>query len=145
MNLESLGNQELWWRRRMRRFSAFVMLGLLFAVLASASLAAGAKATDVTIEQARKLVRERGGTADFVVLDVRTPTEFAGGHLPGALNVDIQAREFVTRVGALDHSKTYLVYCRSGNRSKKAVEAMERMDFQSVYHMTEGMIGWEKK
>lgn len=129
----------------MRRLVAFGMAGLLCAVSVSASLAAGSKATNVTVEQARKLIHERGGKADFLVLDVRTPAEFAGGHLPGALNVDIQSRDFETRIGALDRRKTYLVYCRSGNRSTKAVQAMERMDFQSVYHMSEGMIGWEKK
>ena len=129
----------------MRRLVAFGMAGLLCAVSVSASLAAGSKATNVTVEQARKLIHERGGKADFLVLDVRTPAEFAGGHLPGALNVDIQSRDFETRIGALDRRKTYLVYCRSGNRSTKAVQAMERMDFQSVYHMTEGVIGWEKK
>jgi rhodanese-related sulfurtransferase len=128
-----------------RRLVAFGMAGLLCAVSVSASLAAGSKATNVTVEQARKLIHERGGKADFLVLDVRTPAEFAGGHLPGALNVDIQSRDFETRIGALDRRKTYLVYCRSGNRSTKAVQAMERMDFQSVYHMTEGVIGWEKK
>ena len=129
----------------MRRLVAFGLAGLLCAASVSASLAAGSKATNVTVEQARKLIQERGGKADFLILDVRTPAEFAGGHLPGALNVDIQARDFETRLGALDRRKTYLVYCRSGNRSTKAVQAMERMDFQSVYHMTEGVIGWEKK
>jgi rhodanese-related sulfurtransferase len=128
-----------------RRFVALGIVGLLCVVSVSASPAAGSKATNVTVEQARKLIQERGGKADFVVLDVRTPAEFAGGHLPGALNVDIQARDFETRVESLDRRKTFLVYCRSGNRSTKAVQTMERMGFQSVYHMTEGVIGWERK
>jgi rhodanese-related sulfurtransferase len=128
-----------------RRFVALGLAGMLCAVIVSAAPAAGSKATNVTVEQARELIQERGGKADFVVLDVRTPAEYAGGHLPGALNADIQARDFETRVGSLDRRKTFLVYCRSGNRSTKAVQTMERMGFQSVYHMTEGMIGWEKK
>jgi rhodanese-related sulfurtransferase len=128
-----------------RRLVALGIVGLLFAASVPLSLAAAAQATDVSVEQARKLIRERGGKADFVVLDVRTPAEFAGGHLPGAVNLDIQARDFLTRLEGLDRGKSYLVYCRSGNRSAKAVEAMEQMEFPKVYHMREGMIGWEKK
>jgi rhodanese-related sulfurtransferase len=61
------------------------------------------------------------------------------------VNLDIQARDFLTRLEGLDRGKSYLVYCRSGNRSAKAVQAMEQMEFPRVYHMREGMIGWEKK
>ena len=129
----------------MRRLVVFGIVGLLFFASAPPSLAAAARAADVSVEQARKLIRERGGKADFVVLDVRTPAEFAGGHLPGAVNLDIQARDFLTRLEGLDRGKSYLVYCRSGNRSAKAAQAMERMEFPRVYHMREGMIGWEKE
>ena len=129
----------------MRKLVVLWIVGLLFAASAPFSLAAVARATDVSVEQARKLIRERGGKAGFVLLDVRTPAEFADGHLPGAVNLDIQARDFLTRLGGLDRGKTYLVYCRSGNRSTKAAQAMERMEFPRVYHMREGMIGWEKK
>lgn len=129
----------------MRRRVVLGIVGLLFSASAPLSLAAAAQATDVSVEQARKLIRERDGKAGFVVLDVRTPAEFAGGHLPGAVNLDIQARDFLTRLEGLDRGKSYLVYCRSGNRSAKAVQAMEQMEFPRVHHMREGMIGWEKK
>jgi rhodanese-related sulfurtransferase len=99
----------------------------------------------VTVEQARTLLHARGSKPDFIVLDVRTPGEFAGGHLPGAINMDVQSGDFETRLGALDRGKAYLVYCRSGNRSRRATQAMERMRFESVYHLSEGMLGWEKK
>ena len=129
----------------MRRLVVLGIVGLLFLAGAPLSLAVVARATDVSVEQARELIRERDGKAGFVVLDVRTSAEFAGGHLPGAVNLDIQARDFLTRLEGLDRGKSYLVYCRSGNRSAKAVEAMEQMEFPKVYHMREGMIGWEKK
>lgn len=129
----------------MRRFFGLGLVGLLLAVPIAASVAAGSRVANVTVEQARKLVQTRGGTADFVVLDVRTPTEFKTGHLPGAVNIDIQGQDFASRLGALDRGKAYLVYCRSGNRSARAVQVMERMDFHTIYHMTAGMLGWEKK
>jgi rhodanese-related sulfurtransferase len=128
-----------------RRLVVFGIVGLLLVAGVSLSHAAASRATDVTANQARKLLQERGGKADFVVLDVRTPAEFAGGHLPGAVNLDIQSHDFETRLTGLDRGKTYLVYCRSGNRSTKAVQAMERLEFPRVLHMRAGMIGWEKK
>ena len=109
-----------------------------------ASLAAGTGVKDVTVEQARQLIQERGGKPDFVVLDVRTPGEFAEGRLPGAVTVDIQAPDFENRLGALDRGKTYLVYCRTGNRSMKAVQVMHRLGFRSVHHMAEGILRWQK-
>jgi rhodanese-related sulfurtransferase len=129
----------------MRRFVVFWIVGLMLVAGVSFSRAAASRATDVTVEQARKLLKEQGGKADFVVLDVRTSAEFADWHLPGAVNLDIQMRDFETRLTALDRGKTYLVYCRSGNRSTKAVQAMERLEFSRVFHMREGTLGWEKK
>jgi rhodanese-related sulfurtransferase len=118
---------------------------LMLAVGMQGRLAGGAAITDVTVEQARHLIQERSGKADFVVLDVRTPGEFAGGRLPGAVNLDVQASDFEPRLGALDRGKTYLVYCRTGNRSAKAIQVMQRLGFRLVYHMSEGIVGWEKK
>jgi rhodanese-related sulfurtransferase len=59
-----------------------------------------------------------------MVIDVRTPEEYAAGHLDGAVNIDITAADFDQRVAALDPTGTYLIYCRSGNRSAQAVERM---------------------
>ena len=127
-----------------------LMIGIWTAVLiialgGGAALAADARSVDVTVAQTRQLIQERGGKADFVVLDVRTPEEFATGRLPGAVNVDIQVPKFQDRLAALDRGKTYLVYCRTGNRSARAVRVMKSLGFQSVYHMTEGILRWERK
>jgi rhodanese-related sulfurtransferase len=128
-----------------RRVVVLWMVGLLLVTAVPASLAGGSQITNVTIEQARKLIQERGGKADFVVLDVRTPGEFAAGHLPSAVNIDLQAQDFERRLAVLDRGKSYLVYCRSGNRSTQAIRAMDRLGFRSLYHMSEGTVGWEKK
>ena len=78
-------------------------------------------------------------------MDVRTPQEFADGHLSGAMNVNVMAPDFERQLGALDRGKTYLVYCRTGNRSAQAIRVLERLGFRSVYHMFEGIVGWQKK
>ena len=67
---------------------------------------------------------EAGGP---VVIDVRTPEEFAAGHLEGAVNIDVQAADFDARIGELDPAAAYIVYCRSGNRSGVAVERMSEL------------------
>ncbi len=63
------------------------------------------------------------------VIDVRTPDEFASGHLDGALNIDIQGSMFATEIGALDKSANYVIYCRSGNRAGQAVTYMQDNGF----------------
>ncbi len=120
-------------------------LTIVFALGASASLAAETRLVDVTAEQARDLIRQRGEQKDFVVLDVRTPQEFAEGHLPGAVNANVLAPDFASRLGAMDRAKTYLVYCRSGNRSTQAVQVMQRLGFLQVYHMSRGIFEWQAK
>ena len=68
-------------------------------------------------------------TTIAAVIDVRTPDEFASGHLDGALNIDIQGSMFATEIGALDKSANYVIYCRSGNRAGQAVTYMQDNGF----------------
>ena len=63
------------------------------------------------------------------VIDVRTPEEFAAGHLDGALNLDVQSAGFTEQLSSLDPTANYVVYCRSGNRSKAAIESMKSLGF----------------
>jgi rhodanese-related sulfurtransferase len=134
-------------RRPLMRIQIHVVraAALVLTLAAAAPLVAGSGFTDVTVDQGRKLMQRRAGQADFIILDVRTPEEFAEGHLLGAVNMNVMAADFAARLGALDREKTYLVYCRSGNRSTKAVQTMERLGFRSVSHMVEGILGWQKK
>jgi len=120
------------------------VLVLVLAVAAPALAASPARA-DLTVQQAQALIKQRTGERDFVILDVRTPQEFADGHLAGAQNIDFLAPDFAARVNALDRGKTYLVYCHSGNRSTRAVQAMLLQHFQSLYNMLGGIIAWRDK
>lgn len=71
-------------------------------------------------------------TSDTVLIDVRTPSEFASGHLEGALNIDVQSPDFEAQISALDPSGDYVVYCRSGNRSAQAIDRMEALGFTNL-------------
>ena len=66
------------------------------------------------------------------VIDVRTPAEYAEGHLEGALNIDVESPLFAEQIGELDPSGTYVVYCRSGNRSAVAIDLMKGMGFTDL-------------
>lgn len=79
---------------------------------------------------------------DLVVLDVRTPEEFATGHLEGAVLVDFYAADFAEQLAALDTDVSYLVYCRSGNRSGQALGVMEQLGFISAADVDGGIVAW---
>jgi len=80
--------------------------------------------------------------ADLVVLDVRTPEEFAEGHLEGAVLVDFYDADFADQLAALDPDVPYLLYCRSGNRSGETLGVMEQLGFTSVADVDGGIIAW---
>ncbi len=80
--------------------------------------------------------------ADLVVLDVRTPEEFAEGHLDGAVLVDFYDADFADQLAGLDPDVPYLVYCRSGNRSGQTLAIMDELGFSSVVDIDGGVVAW---
>ena len=97
---------------------------------------------DVTAKEAYALIQENQGNADFIIIDVRTPEEFADGHIENAVNIDFRSETFESEIGKLDRDKTYLIYCRSGNRSRGALSVMVELGFRAVYHLSGGINGW---
>ena len=80
---------------------------------------------------------------DAVLLDVRTPGEFGQGHLPGALNIDVNGNDFHEQVENLYAEKAYFVYCHAGGRSAAACRYMTSKGFQEVYNLHGGILAWE--
>lgn len=85
---------------------------------------------------------EEKGNDGVNVLDVRTSGEYAGGHIPGAANIDIMSPGFADKVSGLDKEATYYVYCASGNRSKTACSQMVSVGFKDVRNVAMGIMGW---
>jgi len=85
---------------------------------------------------------EKIAELDVVVLDVRTPEEFNSGHIPNAINIDIYSDYFRADISALDKSKSYAVYCRSGKRSVDASSEMDLTGFENTFNLTGGIIEW---
>ena len=114
-----------------------LVLILAFFVLAGTTSFAQQTKTkykSVPVEKADKVIAKK----KVVVLDVRTPEEVAEGFIPGAVNYNFNSPDFKQQLSNLDKTKPYLVYCRSGKRSGKAVEMMKAMGFKRVYELPAG-------
>ena len=110
----------------------------LFALAVTGCSSNGSTSPQLGIEEFAAKTAE----ANVVVLDVRTPAEFAEGHLANAINIDFQSGNFETDISKLDKGTTYAVYCRSGNRSGQAVKVMADLGFTDLYDMDGGVIDW---
>jgi rhodanese-related sulfurtransferase len=97
----------------------------------------------ITAREAFNLIQNNLANPDFLILDVRTASEFAEGHIAGALNIDYYSAEFKTDIGKLDMDKQYLVYCRTGKRSAGAVQIMLDMGFKHVLNLDGGIVQWK--
>lgn len=102
--------------------------------------AAETNVTHLNAEQAQKLIVEK----KVVVLDIRTPEEFAAGHIAGATNINFRAANFEKAIATLDKNQTYLLHCASGNRSTQALPKFEKLEFKSLYHLDGGLRAWQK-
>jgi phage shock protein E len=98
------------------------------------------KYKNVTVDEFEKLAADKQN----VVLDVRTGAEYAGGHIAGAINLDVNAPDFAQKAAALDKSKTYLVHCAAGVRSVRACDKLAALDFPNLYNLPGGFKAWEK-
>ena len=83
------------------------------------------------------------GAPGVTTIDVRTPEEFAAGHIEGAVNMNVEGPDFATQIAGLDPAGVYAVYCRSGNRSQVAVSAMTQAGIPGIYELESGIVGWQ--
>lgn len=83
----------------------------------------------ITQEEAKRIIDTEEG---YIILDVRTIEEFEGGHIPGAILIPDYEIEEKAPEQLTDKSQLILVYCRSGNRSKKASAALAEMGYTNV-------------
>lgn len=98
---------------------------------------------NVTPQEASISIQDNKNNPDFAIIDVRTPGEFAEGHVEDAIIIDFYSESFRSDINALDKNKTYLIYCQSGNRSGKALKIMEELGFTEVYNISGGILEWK--
>lgn len=83
-----------------------------------------------------------GANADHILIDVRTPEEFVGGHIPGAVNISVD--QLAQRLSEIPKDKPVVLYCRSGNRSNQAAQILERAGYSQIYDLG-GIITWAQQ
>jgi rhodanese-related sulfurtransferase len=81
---------------------------------------------------------------EVALIDVRTPEEFAAGHIAGAVNIDYKAEDFADQVARLPKDRDYILYCRTGHRSGLAQEKMQGLGFRNISHMNGGITAWQE-
>lgn len=101
--------------------------------------ACSSSSTSLSATEFQKLTSQPG----VVVLDVRTPAEYSQGHLPNAINVDVESADFSSQIATLDTGATYAIYCRSGNRTKSALDQMQAAGFTDVQELDGGILAWQ--
>jgi thioredoxin 1 len=115
---------------------------LLAAAIAAGTLFSCAQQTADRLEPMAFKAKLDEGNAQLV--DVRTPEEFADGHLEGAVNIDWLADDFASKTTSLDKSKPVLVYCAFGGRSEEALNSLKQAGFADVHDLVGGIKAWKK-
>lgn len=116
--------------------------------LIASSLDANGLGTDtihkaITDFQADSLIDSNASNENFVILDIRRPTEIMSGYIKNAEFINFEDPNFSSLVNDLDRNKIYLVYCQSGGRSGQAFDLMVSMKFREVYNMLNGFKKWK--
>jgi len=99
----------------------------------------------VSAKEAADLIDKHNGDDEFAILDIRTSGEFQSGHLAKSIPIDFYSPTFADQLNRLVKTKTYLVYCRTGNRSTKSLELFKKLKFQKIYHMASGISSWKSE
>jgi rhodanese-related sulfurtransferase len=119
--------------------AAVAVLALVTAACGGDSATVEQVIETVSPERASEIIDEGDGV---VVLDIRTPEEFAQARLAEAVNIDFYADDFEDRLGELDRGTDYVLYCRTGNRTSAAREIMRELGFESVHEVDGGIVNW---
>lgn len=115
------------------------LVALLAALLVSACGGGGGASSAVTTVDAAEFLRA-AAQPGVTVIDVRTPEEFAAGHLPGAVNINVEGADFDAQVAALSKDGAYAIYCRSGRRSTVAADKMAGTGFTRITNLDGGLV-----
>ena len=126
-------------RKNFTALALLMVVGLVLAVSCAQTVAAQI----ISPQEAFTLIEDNRNNPDFIIIDVRTPQEFSDGHIEGATNIDFYSTNFRDKINELDKSKTYLIYCQSGNRSGRSREMMVELEFQKIYDIGGGIVAWK--
>lgn len=133
----------------LRRLTALALVALFFAGSgcaanppAAAEPAADSAAKVNTPISPAEYQSQFGVDADHILLDVRTPEEFASGHIPGAVNIAVD--QLPQRLSEVPQDRPVVVYCHSGNRSGQAAQILDRTGYAQIYDLG-GIVTWAQQ
>ncbi len=119
-----------------------VVLGaMLFVAFSFAQSAEAQVAENIDAAAFAEIIKGK----DVQLVDVRTANEVAAGKIEGAVNIDYYGKSFAEEIAKLDREKTIAVYCRSGNRSGRAMSILKDLGFTKIYNLSGGMSGWQSQ
>ena len=96
----------------------------------------------ISPQEVYTLIQNHQDDPDFIIIDVRTSSEFDGGHIENAVNIDYYSDTFHDQLNQLYKEKVYLIYCHSGARSGSAFDIMKGLNFIEVYDILGGITAW---
>jgi rhodanese-related sulfurtransferase len=99
-------------------------------------------AKTVSAREFKRIIEENETNGDFVLLDLRTPQEYDSGYITDSRLKDFYDPNFSSSLSELDKTKTYAIYCNSGNRSGAALGLMQSQGFEKVYNLDGGIQAW---
>jgi rhodanese-related sulfurtransferase len=106
--------------------------------------AAATEVKHVDGKGAKTLLETKATEAEKItIVDVRTPEEYAAGHIAGAKNIDIASDTFEAELNKLDKTKPILVHCGAGGRSTTSLSTFKKLGFKTVTHLDGGMKAWK--
>ncbi|NDW22582.1 rhodanese-like domain-containing protein [Alteromonas hispanica] len=108
------------------------------------SLKFTAKATTQKEVEASPYLLERVASNDWLLIDVRSPEEYADGHIPGAINMPHENINSYLSELEQHKNKPIIIYCRSGRRAKLAMKVLQEHDFTDVMHLEGDILGWNE-
>lgn len=123
-----------------KQFFSFLLL-IIFLLPSSAW---GQDTTGLALPQSKfeKLMKRK----NVMILDVRTPEEYQSGYIGNAVNYNVlDSVQFISTLSTLQKNKKYLLYCKSGRRSGKALVMMKNQGFKKVFHLRGGITDWKGK
>jgi len=132
-------------QKKLTAFGIILAVTFLAFILLSPSAQSEQQFTAVSPKEAFDLIEKNEGNSDFVILDIRTPGEYQSGHIENSIMIDFYSKIFAEEVNRLDKGKTYLIHCRSGNRSTRSMELFKKLQFQKIFHLSSGINGWNSE
>ena len=121
------------------RYFLIVLLAALLIIVFVSCRSNGSSYTHISQDEAARIMAEETG---FVIVDVREPDEYAGGHIKGAINVPLSTIGDTQPAALPDLEQRILVYCRSGVRSKNASGKLSKIGYRNILEFG-GIMTWK--